>query len=510
MGFYRYCCIRLFFNEYHKTAKTKQEASNQALLAGIDIELPSTDCYGEPLKNALKDGVINVKDIDAVVERILRLKFSLGIFEHPYVDCDKTSLVFETKEQRKLAYDLATESIVLLKNDGILPLSYDLKSIALIGPNANNWRNMIGDYAYPCHIEGILEMIERGNPFNIPIPDNIGDISDALNVVTVLDGIKNTVASKTKVFYAKGCEINSNSKDGFKEAIEIAKKADITILVVGDKSGAIKECTAGEARDVSSLRLPGVQEDLVRTVTEIGKSVIIVLVSGRPYMLNWANDHVNAILTAWLPGEEGGNAIADILFGKNNPSGKLPISFPRSVGQIPVYYGHKPSGGKSHWLGDYVNESTAPIYPFGYGLSYTKFKYKNLKIDKTSIPQNGRVKIELDVQNIGNKDGNEIVQLYIHYDPLNCIITRPIKELKGFKRISLDSGQTRHLIFTLYAHQLAFYQEDMSFVIYPGNVDIMIGASSQDICLTEKFKINGELPQVVHKKIFFSDVEVSK
>ena len=503
-----YYAINMLY-EYHKTAITKDEAANQALLAGIDIELPSTNCYGDPLKNALENGIIDMKDIDAVVERIIRLKFSLGIFEHPYVDEGKVSLAFETKEQRELAYTVAAESIVLLKNDGILPLSSDIKTIAVIGPNANDWRNMIGDYAYPCHIEVLNEMRNKNNPFNIEISDNIGDISDALDVKTILDGISSRFSFKSKILYAKGCNINNNSRKGFEKAIEITKKSDIVILVVGDKSGPVEECTTGEARDVSDLKLPGIQEVLIRTITGIGKPVIVILVSGRPYMLNWEHDNVNAILSAWLPGEEGGNAIADILLGNINPGGKLPISFPRSVGQIPVYYAHKPSGGRSHWIGDYVNESSSPLYPFGYGLSYTTFTYKNLNIDKIIITQNESVKIELDIENSGDMDGDEVVQLYVNYNPSKSIITRPVKELKGFKRIHLRSGEKKHLVFTLYAHQLAFYQEDMSYVINPGEVDVMLGASSENVYLTGKFKVSGEFPQVVKKKIFFSDVVVS-
>ncbi len=496
-------------NEYHKIAKTKQEAANLALLAGIDVELPTTDCYGENIKKALDDGIINIAYLNKIVERVLRLKFTLGIFEHPFVDSNKTPLVFETGEQRKLSYNLATESIVLLKNNGILPLS-SINTLAVIGPNADNWRNMIGDYAYPCHIEALIEMKKINNPFNMPIPDNIGDISDALNVKTVLEGIKKQITSKTDILYAKGCEINSDSKDGFAEAIEITKKADVAIIVVGDKSGPLTDCTTGEARDMSDLKLPGVQEDLIRVITDIGKPVVVVLISGRPYILNWEHDHVHAILASWLPGEEGGTAVADVLFGKNNPGGKLPISFPRSAGQIPVYYAHKPSGGRSHWLTNYVNDSAAPLYPFGYGLSYTTFEFKNLKIDKETITQSGNVNIELDIKNTGDMEGDEVVQLYVSYKPLNCSITRPVKELKGFKRVHLLPGELKHLTFTLYAQQLAFYQEDLSYAINPGEVELLIGSSSENIFLNGKFKITGKIPKVIQKKIFFSDVSVSK
>lgn len=502
-----YFAINMLY-EYHKTARTKQEAANQALQAGIDVELPSTDCYGEPLRKALEDGVMSMEELDEVVKRVLQMKFSLGLFEQPYVESEKTKLVFETDEQRKLSYDLAAESIVLLKNDKVLPLSPETKTIAVIGPNAASWRNMIGDYAYPCHIETLEEMRDKENPFGMPIPDDIGDISDALNVVTVLDAVKRTVSSQTEVLFAPGCDITSESKDGFADAVDIAKKAEVAIIVVGDKSGLTKGCTTGESRDMTSLQLPGVQEDLIRAVAETGTPVVVVLVSGRPYEMNWEADNVPGILVAWLPGEEGGNAVADALFGKINPGGKLPISFPRSVGQTPVYYGRKPSGGRSHWTGDYVDSSASALYPFGHGLSYTTFSYENLQCDSSEISQDGSVQISLDLCNTGDCAGDEVVQLYVHYIPENCSITRPVKELKGFQRVSLKAGEKKRLTFTLYAQQLAFYQEDMSYAICPGEVEIMLGSSSEDIRLSGTFKINGDSPLLPEKKTFFSDVVV--
>jgi len=501
-----YFAINMLY-EYHKTARTKQEAANKALLAGIDVELPSTDCYGEPLKKAMEDGVINMEDLDAVVKWVLVMKFRLGIFEHPYVEGEKTALVFETEEQRKLSYTLATESIVLLKNEGLLPLSSEITSIAVIGPNADNWRHMIGDYAYPVHIETLIEQKETG-PSSIPVPDDFDDISDALNVVTILGAVKARMSPQTEVISAQGCDILGDSKEGFAEAIEAAKKTQVAVLVVGDKAGLTQGCTTGESRDMADLQLPGVQEELIRAVYETGTSTIVILVSGRPYELNWAHEHVQGILVAWLPGEEGGNAVADVLFGRINPGGKLPISFPRSVGQIPVYYAHKPSGGRSHWTGNYVDLSTSPLYPFGYGLSYTTFSYENLKIDTPTIPQDGSVTIELDVQNTGSREGDEVVQLYIHYKPSNCNITHPVKALKGFKRVHLNAGERKHLAFTLYVHQLAFYQEDMSYAVCPGEVEVMIGSSSEDIRLIGAFTISGESPHITDKKIFFSDITV--
>ena len=254
--------------------------------------------------------------------------------------------------------------------------------------------------------------------------------------------------------------------------------------------------------------MPGVQEELIHAVMETGKPVIIVLISGRPYELCEVHQKADAVLAAWLPGEEGGNALADILIGRINPGGKLPVSFPRSAGQVPVYYSHKPSGGRSHWMQDYVNESASPLYPFGYGLSYTDFEYKNLTLSKSEISFNGSINIELDIRNTGKWDGTEIVQLYVQYTPENCPITRPVKELKGFARVNLAKGSERHIKFTLYTNQLAFYDEGMNYIIKPGEVEIMTGSSSEDIRLAGKVSIAGNKSEVVEKKVFFSDVAV--
>jgi beta-glucosidase len=219
---------------------------------------------------------------------------------------------------------------------------------------------------------------------------------------------------------------------------------------------------------------------------------------------------VQAILAAWLPGEEGGNAVAGVLFGKVNPDGKLPISFPRSVGQIPVFYGHRPTGGRSHWTGDYVNVSASPLYAFGHGLSYTSFAYDNLTIDNPTIPQDGMVTIACDVRNTGERSGAEVVQLYLHYVPENSVMTRPVKELKGFARIKLAAGEQKHVAFRLHAHQLAFYDEEMRYTINPGTVEVMLGSSSEDIRLTDSFSISGDSPQVVKRKIFFTEIAVGE
>jgi beta-glucosidase len=471
---------------YHRMAPDKAEAAKLALTAGIDIELPKHDCYAQPLKEQIEKGLVPKKLIDLAVSRILRLKFMLGLFENPYVKPEEAAKVFDLPEHRKLALDIARKSIVLLENkDNILPLSKNIKTIAIIGPNADSQRNLLGDYTYPAHIE-ITIMAAEATGAQPPAPDEQAD-HVTVPVITVLDGIKAKIGKDTRILHAAGCEYNSTSKDGFPEAIKAAQAADVAIVVVGGKSGLTPDCTCGEMRDSAELRLPGVQDDLVRAIYETGTPVVLILVDGRPLALGWIIEKIPAIIETWLPGEEGGNAVADVLFGDYNPGGKLPISFPAKVGQIPVYYGHKPSGSRSQFWGDYVDSTTSPAFEFGYGLSYTTFDFSNLRIEPKRVTTTGKTSIKVDIENIGNRAGEEVVQLYIN--DLVASITRPVKELRGFKRLALKPGETRTVEFELAAETLGFYDKDMRFSIEPGIFKVMIGRSSKDIVLQGELEV---------------------
>ncbi|MCM8901501.1 glycoside hydrolase family 3 C-terminal domain-containing protein [Caldicoprobacter algeriensis] len=484
-----YFAINMLY-EYHKLNPDKILAAKKAIETGVDIELPSTDCYGLPLKAAVEQGLVSEDVIDKVVARILEHKFRLGLFENPYVEPSKAKSVFDIPEQRELARRVAQESIVLLKNENnLLPLSKEIRKVAVIGPNAHNIRNMIGDYAYPCHIETLQRMADTFDTAK-PTYASLNDEDLFVPMVSVLDGIKEKVSADTEVLYAKGCDVLGDDESGFDEAVEIAKKADVAIVVVGDRSGLIPGCTSGEARDRADLNLTGKQEKLIKAVYATGTPVVVVLVNARPLSITWLHENIPAIVEAWLPGEEGGRAVADVLFGDYNPGGKLPISFPRTVGQVPVYYGHKPSGGRSHWLGDYVDCSTKPLYPFGYGLSYTTFEYSNLRISPENVDVKGEVRIQIDVTNTGKIKGDEVVQLYVHVPAQN--VTRPVKELKGFKRIHLEPGQTKTVIFDMPVSLLGFYDENMDFVVEPGKVDVFIGSSSEDIRAKGQFELVGK------------------
>ena len=430
-----------------------------------------------------------------------------SLFKNPYVDEKKAASVFDTLEQRALAHKIAQKSIVLLKNQGDLPpIRKDIASIAVIGPNADTVRNIIGDYTYPCHVEALIEMSKNTELFNTPVPEKVELADSFVTISSILEGIKNKVSRKTIVHYAKGCDVRSDSRDGFDEAIEAAKKSEVAVVVVGDKSGLVEDCTSGESRDRADLNLPGIQEELVKAIYETGTPVIVVLINGRPLSINWIAENIPAVLEAWLPGEEGAFVVADILFGDYTPGGKLPISFPRSVGQVPVYYNHKPSGGRSHWKGDYVEMSSKPLFPFGYGLSYTSFEYDSIVIMPKSTSWNGQVEISIDVKNTGSYTGDEVVQLYVN--DMQSEITRPVKELKGFKRITLKPDQKKTATFILSIAQLGFYNKDMKYIVEPGTIKVMVGSSSEDIRLMGEFEITSKVTKIVNAKKYFTLIRV--
>jgi len=319
-----------------------------------------------------------------------------------------------------------------------------------------------------------------------------------------LEGIKAKVPERSEVMYAKGCSVLGTSRDGFEEAVKIAREADVAIVVVGGKSGFVPGCTSGEERDRAELSLPGVQNDLVKAIYETGTPIVLIMIDGRPAAIDWMARQIPAIIEAWLPGEEGGHAVADVLFGDYNPGGKLPITFPAQVGQVPIYHGHKPSAGRSHLWGEYVDTTNLPLFPFGHGLSYTSFKYSKLKIKPERVPIAGTISIELEIQNRGKHKGEEVVQLYIR--DLVAEVTRPVKELKGFKRVALEPKEKRKIKFELSTDLLSFYDREMKLVVEPGEFEVMIGSSSGDIRLNGKFVVAGEKRRIIGAREYFSKI----
>ncbi|HET7846488.1 MAG TPA: glycoside hydrolase family 3 N-terminal domain-containing protein [Acidimicrobiia bacterium] len=490
--------------DYHHLTEDGVGAAAIALTAGVDVELPSTDCYGGPLLEAIRSGAVSHATVDSAVRKVLGAKFALGLFETPLVEPELATSVVDTPSQRGLARAIARKSLVLLRNDGVLPLDPDIPSIAVIGPNADTARNLFGDYTYPAHIESLLEMRTRENVFSIPFPDD-ADLEDPSPAFpTVLDALRDRWGERVR--YAPGCEVQTDSRDGFDEAVAIASASDVAILVMGDKAGLTEDCTSGEGRDRSSLDLPGVQEHLIRAIVETGTPVVLVLVAGRPTASAWAHENCAAVISAWLPGQEGAAAIAEALCGDLNPGGKLAMSHPRNVGQIPVYYGHKVSGGRSHWKGDYVDGPSSPLYPFGHGLSYTSFELSEIATTNGEVGWHHTVTITATVTNTGDRDGDEVVQLYIR-DPASSL-TRPVLELKAFARVRLTAGQSAAIEFGLPIGQIGFYDHGFDYVVEPGQIDVLVGTSSVDLVEAGSFSVvpdpSGRPPQ----KVFDGTIEV--
>jgi len=465
---------------YHHLAADKRQAAAQALSAGIDVELPSTDCFGAPLASAMEGAEIDGATVDEAVRRVLRLKFALGLFERPYVDEDAALAAVDTDLHRSLAGTVARKSVVLLRNDGVLPLAASPGTIAVIGPNAHEVRHMMGDYSYPAHIESLIEMRDGGNLFEIPMPDDITFSKVALEGPSILDALRARYGDDA-VRYERGCGVNDDETNGIAAAVEAATAADVVVLVVGDKAGPTKSCTSGEGRDRSSLDLPGVQEELARAVLATGTPVITVLVVGRPCGSEKLHAESAAVLVAWLPGQEGGRAVADVLAGAFNPGGKLPISFPRSAGQLPVFYGHKVSGGRSHWHGAYVDGPTSPLYPFGFGLSYTRFRLRDPLVATPDVGVGEAVRVMVSVDNVGDVSGEEVVQVYVR--DLQASVTRPVLELKSFARVAVDPGASRTVQFDIPIGQLGFYDRDLEYVVEAGEMEILIGTSADELTL---------------------------
>lgn len=442
----------------HGIAGTRAQAGKEAVEAGVDMDMEG-NVYQMTLTRLVEEGAVSEKTVDAAVRRILAIKFRLGLFDRPYTDTGLAAEVVQCKEHIEAALDFARRSMVLLKNEnGLLPLERDLKTLAVIGPLADEQDALLG--CWPC----------MGKPED---------------VVTVLKGVRNKVSEETEVLHAKGCDIQGDSTGGLKDAAEKAEAADAAIVVVGESREM-----SGEAGCRSTLDLPGVQERLVVEICETGVPVVMVLLNGRPMSIPWPAERVPAILEAWHPGIQGGNAVADLLFGDFNPGGKLPVTFPRTVGQVPIYYNHKNTGRpptSQLYTSKYIDLPSTPLFPFGHGLSYTQFDYSSLTISPEKIAPDGEVEISLEVKNVGDREGDEVVQLYLR--DLVGSVTRPVKELKGFKRITLKPGEKANVKFVVGAERLAFVNREMERVVEPGAFEVMIGGSSEDIKLTGGFEV---------------------
>ena len=448
----------------HFVAKDKKESCRLAVEAGINIELPDPDCYLH-LVDLVKQGVLREKQLDALVAPMLFWKFELGLFDDPYTDPDEAERVVGCNEHRELALESAREAITLLKNDNqTAPLNLNtIKTIAVIGPNAD--RGLLGGYSgVPKHN------------------------------VTVLEGIRKKVGKKAKVLYSEGCKITiggswnqdevvpsdpEEDRKAIAKAVKVARRADVIVLAIGGNEQTSREAWGlNHMGDRTSLDLIGRQEELVKAMVALGKPVIVFLFNGRPLSINSLAQNVPVIYECWYLGQETGRAVADVLFGDYNPGGKLPISVPRSVGHLPVFYNYKPSARRG-----YLFDDVSPLYAFGYGLSYTTFKLENARLTRKRIARKGATQVLVDVTNTGSREGSEVVQLYIR-DVVSSV-TRPVKELKSFKKVTLKPGESTTVVLDIKPASLAFYDVNMKYVVEPGDFEIMVGTSSRDSDLTK-------------------------
>lgn len=454
-------------NRNHFVAETLEEAAVLATHAGVDADLGG-EAYPY-LLNAVQSGRLQEAVVDSAVSRILRLKFEMGLFENPYVDPSVAKQLVRDSTHITIARDAARQSIVLLKNNGVLPINPLIKRIAVVGPNADNIYNMLGDYTAP---------------------------QDPDNIVTVLEGVKSRFYN-SRVTYVKGCDIRDTVNTSIKNAVKIANDSDLIIAVVGGSSArdfktkyietgaaiasdeSVSDMESGEGYDRATLDLMGKQLDLLKSLKATGKPLIVLYIQGRPYNMNWAAENADALLTAWYPGQQGGNAIADVLSGDYNPAGRLAISIPRHEGQLPVYYNKM--NPKGH---DYVDMPATPLFSFGCGMSYTQFEYKDLNID-----QNGPYEFDVSfsLKNTGAKDGDEVAQLYLKDEFASTV--QPVQQLKNFQRVNLKKGEEKKIVFHLDENDLSFLNQEMQWVVEPGAFTIMIGGSSDNPRLTKQIRV---------------------
>ncbi|ABQ04599.1 glycoside hydrolase family 3 N-terminal domain-containing protein [Flavobacterium johnsoniae] len=451
----------------HGYSKNLKEAAYSAITAGSDMDMES-NAYRYNLAQLVKEGRVSVDLIDDAVKRILRKKFELGLFDDPYRYSDekRAEKALNNPEHRKAALDVAQKSIVLLKNENqTLPISKSVKTIAFIGPMVKEYKENMGFWS-------------------VELPE----VDYNKWIVSQWDGLQNKVGKNTKLLYAKGCEIEGTNKDGFAEAVETAKQADVVILSIGERRDM-----SGEAKSRSDIHLPGVQEDLVKAIQATGKPVVVLINAGRPLVFNWTADNVPAVVYTWWLGTEAGNAIANVLFGDYNPSGKLPMTFPREVGQIPIYYNHFSTGrpakteNETNYVSAYIDLKNSPKFPFGYGLSYTQFSYSDLKLSSTKIKSNETIKVSFKLSNVGKVAGEEVAQLYLK-DKFGSVV-RPVLELRDFEKVKLNAGESKTIEFTIDKEKLSFYNDKLEWTTEPGDFELMIGSSSADIKLRSDFEL---------------------
>ena len=510
-----FAVMQLHFN--HMTAADPSESAIQALSAGLDVELPALDCY-KHLPTAVDEGRIDESIIDESCARVLAQKIQLGLFENPYVDADTALAVFDTPDQRALARRAAAEGVILLKNDGVLPLSPSISKVAVIGPHADDPRLLQGDYHYPAHLEIIYqnrseEMLEAMEALGMEqgvdqLPEAGGTFSPGPHFtphVTPLDGLRAALPN-AEIIHAVGCSDAGDDVSGIDEAVAAAASADVAIVCAGARSGLVADATVGEARDATDLGLPGVQSQLVTRIAATGTPMVIVVISGRVHTLEDESAAANALLWSILPGEEGGTAIADVLTGAVNPAGRLPVTLPLHVGQIPLHHDMRRRGDRSEFYGSYVDRDTDALYWFGHGLSYTTYEYGEPSVVAGSTTEATTVSVP--VANTGQRDGDEVVQLYATDEVAS--VARPIRELIGFARVAIPAGESRTVTFTVHPSRLAFHGLEMDLITEPGSFTFRIGGSSFDPNMREAtVELTGDTASYDRRTIIATTVDIS-
>ena len=527
--------------DYYKIAKSYAEAGLIAKKAGLDTEIPVGNSF-KGLNKYVESNQLDVKLIDESVRRILHIKFEQGLFEHPYVDEDKLSVSMTNKDKQNVSYTVAKESIVMLKNkDNVLPLKKGTK-VSVIGPHADNIRYPVSGYSYPAYLE-MIDASENKSNENVSfngIADEkkknkdkkkdgsgFGTMSgmfenlDEINVSKSKEFIKKNGGTSLKesldkdfdVKYSKGCNINDDDISGIEDAVNTAKDSDVIIVALGGNSGWVN-VTGGEGKDRSNLDLPGVQAELLEKLTKLGKPVILTLFGPGIFSLPKLSDQVSAILQCWLPGPFNGKVLSDIIAGNSNVEGKLPVTIPRGVGQVPCFYNHKDGSGYADadnadegvanvvFTGGYVNESSRPLYEFGFGMSYSKFEISNFELKDDKVPTDGTIECECTVKNLSEISGSEVVQVYYRFHDAHVV--RPNKQLIAYKKVQLAAHEQKVVSFSINVNQLGYYDEFMKFVVEPGKATLLLGNSSSNIIDKKTILLTGDKVDILGKRSYLN------
>lgn len=528
---------------HYKLTRTYEEAGLLAKKCGADTEIPVGNAF-KVLPQFVREGRLDEAVLDESVRRILTIKFEYGLFENPYIDESREALdaALTNDEKQKLSEKIAADSIILLQNNGVLPLKKDTK-VAVIGPHADSLRYPISGYTYPAYIEmadamrknkqtsigGMADMKDQaekeekekkptsgfGSMFAIHSDEAMDALSDMNSVIRKMNSktLKEELEARFTVNYAQGCTIMGDDRSGFTAACEAAENSDVVVMALGGNCGWV-DVTGGEGIDRSSFDLPGVQEELLETVAKAGKPVVVILFGPQVHSTCWAKDNADAVIQAWMPGPKSGKVLSDVLDGTVNPGGKLTVTVPRSAGQSPTFYNHHVGSGYSDaaeetaavFKGGYVNEDAMPLYAFGHGLSYTTFKLSDFCIETPEVRTDDTVVMHVNLTNTGDVKGTETVQLYGYFMDANVI--RPNKQLYGFKRVELEPGETKTIEFSLSTRLLAYYNEDMKFVVEPGEMEFMIGTSSEDLPCKGSVMFTGEAADVMGRRVYSSTATV--